>query len=270
MYFKTILIFLISTLFLVKANAGRVDTVDVWSPSMQRNIKTIVVSPEAKGRFPVIYLLHGYAGDHLSWLSMIKPELPDIADRYKVVFVCPDGENSWYFDSPADKSVRYMTFVSKELVRYIDNHYPTLAFRSGRAITGFSMGGHGALWCALNSNMYCAAGSMSGGVNIYPYPDGWEIKKVLGSFSMNRERWKKSSVINNIEQLRGIDLIIDCGVDDFFYKDNVEFHNRLLSGKIPHDFISRPGSHTHSYWSNSLDFHVLFFCKSFMKNSAAE
>lgn len=261
---------LLRTLFIVclavlslAVSAGVVDTVDVWSPSMQRSVKTVVISPEAPGRYPVVYLLHGYGGSHQAWICVTKPELPDIADRNSVIFVCPDGRNSWYFDSPVDKSVRYLTFVTRELILYIDNHYPTVASREGRAITGFSMGGHGALWCALNSGMYCAAGSMSGGVNIVPYPDSWEIKKSLGEQKSNRELWEKSSVINNADRLRGTELIFDCGIDDFFYNDNVAFHNRLVELGIPHDFISRPGRHTHKYWSNSLDYQLLFFCKCF-------
>lgn len=246
-----------------RASAGVTDTVDVWSPSMKRNIRTVVVRPEADGRFPVVYLLHGYGGNHQSWLKVTKPELPEIADSLKVVFVCPDGGRSWYYDSPKDSSVRYMTFVTQELIRYIDNHYPTVASRAGRAITGFSMGGHGALWCALNSGMYCAAGSMSGGVNIVPFPESWEIKKVLGNYTENKSLWEKSSVINNVERLKGTDLIIDCGIDDFFYDENLALHNKLVLKGIPHDFISRPGSHTHYYWGNSLDYQLVFFIKSF-------
>ena len=36
-----------------------------------------------------------------------------------------------------------------ELVKYIDEHYKTIADRKGRAITGLSMGGHGAMWNAI-------------------------------------------------------------------------------------------------------------------------
>lgn len=258
------LIFIIC-LFLgsILSHAGIVDTIDVWSPAMQRNVKTVVISPETPGRYPVIYLLHGYGGNHQVWLNTTKPELPAIADKENVIFVCPDGRNSWYFDSPKDKASSYLTFVTKELIRYIDNHYSTVASREGRAITGFSMGGHGALWCALNSKMYCAAGSMSGGVDIVPYPNGWEIKKVLGVQKENPEIWKNSSVINNVAKLKGIELIVDCGIDDFFYKDNLRFHKKLVGNGIPHDFISRPGKHTHKYWGNSLDYQILFFKKCF-------
>lgn len=260
-----IILFVCLAVCSIVSKAGVVDTINVWSPSMQRNVRTVVVTPETPGRYPVVYLLHGYGGNHQTWINVTKPELPDMADRNNVIFVCPDGRNCWYFDSPVDKSVRYMTFVTRELILYIDNHYSTVACGEGRAITGFSMGGHGALWCALNSNMYCAAGCMSGGVNIVPYPDGWEIKKVLGKQKDNMEVWKKSSVINNAEKLKGTDLIIDCGIDDFFYNDNVALHNKLVGLGIPHDFISRPGRHTHKYWSNSLDYQLLFFCKCFSR-----
>lgn len=269
MVFVTLIIIAVLALFVSPAFAGVVDTVDVWSASMHRNVRTVVISPEKDGRYPVVYLLHGYGGDYSSWIKTTKPELPEMADKNGVVFVCPDGRNSWYFDSPVDTSVRYITFVSKELVRYVDNHYPTLASRAGRAITGFSMGGHGALWCALNSGMFGAAGSMSGGVNLVPYPDSWEIKKVLGRYSENVNRWRESSVINNVEKLKGIELIIDCGIDDFFYGDNLALHEKLVSMDIPHDFISRPGKHTHVYWSNSLDYQLLFFCKYFRRAGVA-
>ena len=46
------------------ANAQSVDTVAVWSASMKKNIKNVVITPAAyqtdkDTRFPVVYLLHG-------------------------------------------------------------------------------------------------------------------------------------------------------------------------------------------------------------------
>ena len=61
----------------------------------------------------------------------------------------PDGKNTWYWDSPLNADVRYETFISNELVKYVDSHYKTVADRKGRAITGLSMGGHGAMWNGL-------------------------------------------------------------------------------------------------------------------------
>ena len=125
--------------------AARVDTLQVESPSMKKRIEVIVISPDLAEQkpCPVVYLLHGHGGNARTWLG-IKPELPEIADEKGFIFVCPYGENSWYWDSPLNKDVRFETFISSELVAFIDANYRTIADRKGRAITGLSMGGHGA------------------------------------------------------------------------------------------------------------------------------
>ncbi len=93
---------------------------------MNKEIQTVIVLPgSGKITAPVIYLLHGHGGNAKTWIGL-KPNLPEIADRYGIIFVCPDGKNSWYWDSPVNPSYRYETFVAKELVNYIDANYPTI------------------------------------------------------------------------------------------------------------------------------------------------
>lgn len=250
--------------------AAKVDTVAVKSPSMNKDVKVVYVVPEKVQKSqacPVIYLLHGYGGDHTNWIAK-KPELKQIADEKGIIFVCPDGNDSWYFDSPKDSTFRYETFVASELVAYTDSHYPTLADRKARAITGLSMGGHGALYLAINhKDVFGAAGSMSGGVDIRPFPQNWKIKERLGEFVANKRSWDAHSVMTQIEKIENGELAItfDCGEADFFYEVNKELHKRLLARKIDHDFTVRPGGHTWPYWVNSLDYHILFFDKFFKK-----
>ncbi|HQE95205.1 MAG TPA: esterase family protein, partial [Candidatus Marinimicrobia bacterium] len=38
-------------------------------------------------------------------------------------------------------------------------------------------------------------------------------------------------------------------------------HKKLLDLKIPHVYIERPGAHTWDYWTNALEYHLLFFKK---------
>lgn len=150
--------------------AAKVDSIQVKSAGMNKEVKVVVVAPEqaAARPCPVIYLLHGYSDNQNGWIE-IKPDLPQIADEKGIIFVCPDGKNSWYWNSPMQADVRYEDFISKELVSYIDSHYSTIANRDGRAITGLSMGGHGALWNAIrHSDVFGAAGSTSGGLDIRP------------------------------------------------------------------------------------------------------
>jgi S-formylglutathione hydrolase FrmB len=246
--------------------AAEIDTLWVKSPSMKKDVQVLVISPSVKAvGAPVVYLLHGYSGNAFSWLHT-KPELSSIADAKGLIIVCPDGANSWYWDSPIDSLSRYETFVAGELVAYVDSHYPTLADRSGRAITGLSMGGHGALWLSLrHKEVFGAAGSTSGGVDIRLFPRNWEMVKSLGEFETNRERWEEHTVVNQLDRITNgeLALIIDCGEDDFFLGVNKDLHDRLLSRKIDHDFITRPGAHNGAYWNNALDYQLLFFTKYF-------
>ena len=252
--------------------AARIDTLAVHSVAMNKSIDLVVIVPDrALGQdptpCPVIFLLHGFGNNHFAWLQ-IKPNLPEIADRDGLIFACPNGEESWYWDSPSQSDYRYETFISQEMVAYVDSHYPTIADRKGRAIMGLSMGGHGALWNAIrHKEVFGAAGSTSGGVDIRPFPNSWHISKQLGERDANPEVWDKHVVINQVEQLQNHDLalIIDCGYEDFFLEVNKALHQKLLEQGIDHDFITRPGSHNWNYWNNSIDYQILFFEKFFGK-----
>lgn len=262
-----LLLFLVGTLCTL--SAGNVDTVAVHSKSMNKDVQVVIITPAGvKSGAPVVYLLHGYSGNAKSWIG-IKPNLAEIADRTGIVFVCPDGKNSWYWDSPLDPSSRYETFVSKELVAYVDANYPVKKERLGRAVTGLSMGGHGALWLAFrHKDVFGAAGSTSGGVDIRPFPNNWEMSKQLGEASKNRDNWEEYTVINQVDRLKNKDLaiIIDCGYGDFFYEVNRDLHKKLLKYQIDHEFQVRPGVHNADYWRNSIDYQILFFKKFFDGN----
>lgn len=98
-----------------------------------------------------------------------------------MIIVCPDGRNSWYWDSPVDPSMQMESFFTDCLIPTVDSLYRTMPARGGRAITGLSMGGHGALWLAWrHPDLFGAAGSMSGGVDIRPFPANWNMADRLG------------------------------------------------------------------------------------------
>ncbi len=258
--------------------AATVDTVQVFSEAMQRDIRAIVITPEAyqakkDQHFPVVYLLHGYSGNYADWIIKA-PEVQVLADHHQLILVCPDGGfNSWYLDSPVQPASQYETYVAKEVVDFVDTNYPTLAQPAGRAITGLSMGGHGALFLAIrHSDTFGAAGSMSGGVDLTYNVDNWGIKDKLGAYEQNPLRWDSLSVVNMVPDLSPdqLSLIIDCGTDDFFFRINQQLHQALLDSQIPHDYIVRPGAHNWPYWSNAVAYQLLFFANFFEKNGLAE
>ncbi|MFC5626866.1 alpha/beta hydrolase [Algoriphagus winogradskyi] len=242
-----------------------VDTVATYSASMQKEIKAVVITPkdynESKD-YPVVYLLHGYSGNYKNWIEKV-PQIESLADLYDLIIVTPDGNfGSWYWDSPEVGDSKYETYVSEELVEFIDQKYSTIPNREGRAITGLSMGGHGALYLSFrHQDTYGTAGSLSGGVDISPFPENWEMKKYLGTKAENPERWEEYSVMYQSNRLipNKLKLIISCGTEDFFYDVNVKLHEKLAYNNIPHTFTTGPGGHTWEYWADAVQYQLLFF-----------
>lgn len=255
------------------AQAAAVDTISIASKAMQSQYKCIVIKPDTykkKNNFPVVYLLHGHSGWYANWILRV-PELKAWADEYQLLIVCPDGGfNSWYLDSPVDSTVKFETYIAKEVPAYIDSHYKTRRDRKGRAITGLSMGGHGGLFLGFrHAETFGACGSMSGGVDLQPFKKNWQLSQKVGDSVNYAANWKNFSVINLIEKkpADSLQIIIDCGTEDFFYEVNNQLHKKMLSLKIAHDYIERPGKHDWNYWRNAVQYQLLFFRKYFSSDS---
>ncbi len=266
--------FLIAFLFIqLTAVAGTVDTVTIPSTAMRASFKAVVIRPDSykktKASYPVIYLLHGYDGKYSDWIRKVS-YLPNYADAFQVMIVCPDGHrSSWYFDSPVDSSMRYETYVAKEVPEWIDKNFRTIRDRKARAITGLSMGGHGALFLGFrHRDVFGGAGSMSGGMDLYQSRNRFDIMKRLGDTLQHAENWKNYSMVNMIESHGGVNdlrILIDCGVDDFFFSSNKLLHEKMLRLKIPHEYIERPGSHSWIYWENAVKYQLYFFYNYFLE-----
>jgi S-formylglutathione hydrolase FrmB len=257
-------------LFSQRVEAASVDTVEVSSSAMIKKIKAVVITPAdyAKGKdFPVVYLLHGFGDTYRTWATNV-PSIKEDADTYHFIIVCPDGNRSWYFDSPIDPAFKYETFVSQELVSFIDKNYKTKKDRTARGITGLSMGGHGGLYLSFrHQDLFGVAGTMSGGVDIRPFPNNWDLALRLGAYAQNPDNWEKNTVVNLLHLLtpNSLSLIIDCGTEDFFFKVNEQLHQKLMERNIPHDYIARPGMHNWNYWSNGVHYQLLFMHQYFTR-----
>ena len=179
------------------ASAFRVDTVSVATKYLDTPMKAVVIVPDAvspPSRVPSVYILNGFGGDYKSWVSSA-PRLGDFADQFGMILVMPDGRDSWYWDSPQNPGMQMESAITRDVVPYIDSHYPTLDIPARRAITGLSMGGHGAFWLgSRNPHLFGAIGSMSGGVDIVPFPKSWKMADQLGPYDANKERWQNHSV----------------------------------------------------------------------------
>lgn len=252
--------------------AATVDTVEIRSEAMNKVRKCVVIVPgndkKQNELYPTVYLLHGFGGNYSNWLLRV-PALQDYADGYRLIIVCPDGEfGSWYFDSPVDSSFRYETYVSKEVPAFVEAHYPAIKDRKARAISGLSMGGHGALFLGFrHADFFGACGSMSGALVIERITRGFQVEKRLGDTS-NKERYNEYSIMKQMESYPGDSLavIMDSGTEDPIVEMSRMAHRKMLALKIPHDYIERPGRHDWSYWRTAVQFQLLFFRNYFNRS----
>ena len=217
----------------------------------------------------MIYVLHGFSGNHTDWTKLT--DIEQLADQYDVIVVNPDGNyGAWYLDSPQLNDSQYETYIAEDVVSYIDNSYSTNRSKMGRGITGLSMGGYGALNVAINNqDVFATVTSMSGGVDLRPFAAEFGIAKVLGEYSQYPQRWDNASIINNLHKLAAgntrwkktadnLPIMLDIGVDDFFIEQNRKLHQALLAQRIRHDYVERPGGHDWHYWQKVIPYQFLF------------
>ena len=271
LYKFTILALLLTKM--VASKAATVDTLVVYSNNMHKNVKCVLIlptlySPTSKA-LPVLYLLHGYSGNYSNWVKKV-PDLKTQADALQIIIVCPDGGySSWYLDSPIDSTYQYETFISKELVYYIDTKYNTIKNNTGRALSGLSMGGHGGIYVGLkHPTTFGAIGSMSGALDVTYIKSRYEVEKRLGDTLLQAANWKSHSLFAMIDtmKLTNQKIIIDCGVDDFVLPFNETIHSKMIARRMKHDYILRPGKHEWSYWGNAVVYQLLFFKRYFDEN----
>ncbi|MBV6432777.1 MAG: hypothetical protein IANPNBLG_02921 [Bryobacteraceae bacterium] len=110
-------------------------------------------------RFPVLYMLHGFTDDDARWFGLHKHwiNLHTVLDQAlaagsrQMIVVMPNAFTAFQ-GSMYSRSVTtgdWETFVSRELVAFVDSRYRTLPDRAGRGLAGHSMGGYGALRLAM-------------------------------------------------------------------------------------------------------------------------
>ena len=241
------------------AQAATVRVVEVPSASMKTNVTCSIILPdgyEARGarRYPAVYMLHGAGNSHTSFADEVGMAG---CDKWNFIGVCPDGAvSSWWFDSPVDPKFRYETFVSKELVQWIDRNFATEARKEKRAITGGSMGGHGACWLGFrHRDVFGAIGNIHGGVDFRPFKWKWDIGDRLGWYDKNHELWLKHCCVYEAQKLRNgdVNLISIVGTADFFLNCNRQMHEILLANEVEHIYIEIRGkdeaysSHTNEF-----------------------
>ena len=225
-------------------------------------------SPATKAqRYPVLYVLHGLGGNEREMaLSGEWTALQDLRRDHKAgdfLVVAPDGWDTFYINSRDGKTL-YGNFFLREFMPFIEHAYRIRAERAARGITGFSMGGYGALRIGFaHPELFGSVSAHSAALMRDP-PQGVNAGASAGNLAariltnvfgnpIDRKFWDLNSPFllakKNSALLAKTKIYFDCGTEDSygFNRGASEMDQALNSLKIPHEFHLYPGGHSVSY-----------------------
>ncbi len=210
--------------------------------------------PQADGRWPVLYLLHGISSDHASWQRQTSIER--YASRLPLAVVMPAVHRSFYADMK--HGGKYWTFISEELPDICDRMFPLSTRREDRFVAGLSMGGYGALKLGLNCpDRFAAAASLSGALDV--------VGMMSVDADADRARYfadvfgSKDELVGSESDLPAVArrliasgqpmprFYMACGTEDFLYQDNRRFLAEF-GESLGITFEEGPGGHTWDFW----------------------
>ncbi len=216
-------------------------------------------------RYPVLYLLHGYAFDHTAWSTM--SNLSAYAAGREMIIVMPDGLKSWYVNSATDAKARYEDYIAKDLVAFVDSHFRTIPLRRARAVAGQSMGGYGAALIGLTHyNEFAAIGILSGALGAAhggesPANSGPAARRQMEERdarfgkpgSEERKQRDPFDLVTKVPPAAMPMLYIADGGEDPTIKVNHEFVAQLASLGIPYEYREvSPRAHTWDFWDEQI------------------
>jgi S-formylglutathione hydrolase len=195
--------------------------------------------PQARhGRVPVLFYLAGLTCTEETF--MIKAGAQRLAAELGLMLVAPDtsprqprlpgDDASWDFglgagfyvdatETPWSQHYRMYSYVTSELPGLVASNFPANAERQG--IFGHSMGGHGALVCALrNPGQYRSLSAFA--PIAAPMQCPWGRKAFTGYLGADESRWLEwdASVLVATRPFHG-PILVDQGTADRFLADQL-------------------------------------------------
>jgi S-formylglutathione hydrolase FrmB len=249
---------------------GRIDCNALQSHILSETVHYCVMLPpdydaatagHSPRRYPVLYFLHGLGDNEQTLFKGGGWDLiQDLRQKGQVsdfLIVAPEGRRSFYINS-ADGRVRYSDFFIREFIPYLESHYSIRRERSARAISGFSMGGYGALRFAFaHPELFSSVSAQSAALIAEP-PQQAESGPLGVAFGnpIDVRHWDQNSPFvlakRNRAQIQasGLSIYFNCGSkDDFgFDRGAEELHRQLQAEGIQHEYHLYPGNHGAEYF----------------------
>lgn len=215
----------------------------------------VTPSPRPK----TLILLHGLGDNYLTWLA--RTSILRYAEEYDVAVLMPEVARSFYQDMKYGRN--YFTYITSELPEYASSVFHISTEPRDLMIAGLSMGGYGALKCALTyPEKYAGAGVFS---------SAWNIQRLLLDGNLGAEAFSKDEIYRDCVAMWGHEekipqesdiiqlmehakippsfkLYTACGTEDFLYEDHQELKALLKEHNIAFADTELPGCHEWAVW----------------------
>ena len=238
-----------------------------WNPGIN------VLLPDdyrTSGRtYPVLYMFHGGNEDFRQFDFL---GIRDLTAGKPIIVVMPDGGHAGWYSNPVSSFVgprNWETFHIAQLLPWIEANFRTFAEYDGRAVSGFSMGGFGALkYAAKYYGHFASVSAHSGPASLrrdFGLVVHWAnitsaVLDLAGGTVYGAPYWDQARVsadnpVERIDSYRNkrIFLVAGTSPDPLNWFDSVnetqvlagqrEFRERLRNAGIPHESHEVPGGH---------------------------
>ena len=197
-----------------------------------------------------LYLLHGLRQNADAWQRMSSAER--FANYYGYALIMPDAQRSFYTDMA--HGPRFFTYLTEELPEIMQAMFKIPADPEHTSVGGLSMGGYGALKCALRAgDVFSRGASLSGAADIRQLPPGgyWEDvfgprEQIPGSFNDLFAAAKALPPENRPP------LYMWCGTEDSLLPGNHALRDHLLALGYDLTYAESAGNHAWQWW----DLHI--------------
>ena len=251
----------------------------VWydSPTLGQQRRMTIYLPAAydgKQRFPVMYLLHGHGGDETAWgdlgrTSQIMDNLIAEGRCVPMIVVMPNGNPTcnaapgwWHegmyipdgnaFNQRGAKASMEESFM--DIVNFVDSHYMTVKKRSGRAVTGLSMGGgHTFGISRLYPETFDYYGLMSAACRM--------PREIVPATPDSKLDQDYDGQMKRLFDSKPRLFWIAIGKDDFLYDNNKMYREYLDQKGYPYEYVETDGGHIWRNWR----IYLTQFCQRLFK-----
>lgn len=202
----------------------------------------------------VVYLLHGLTDNCTGWTRYSSCER--YARERGVALVIPEVQRSFYIDGVY--GLNYFTYVSQELPVACHRMFGLSLEKEKSYVMGLSMGGYGALKCALTyPERYAGCGSFSGVTDLKAFMSrqalpmqSWEFTALLGNAQIVAPQNDVPLLAKNA--VSPPPIYLSCGEQDVHYPMNCAFAEVLETCGHTFRFDHREGGHSWDFWDQSI------------------